>query len=390
MAVATRRYHSRISLALLILAATTAQAATWIVNADGSGDVPTIQDALDAASSGDRILLGAGVFDSYGPDPQWPERHLYLMVETDGLCIEGAGRELSVIGQVDGANHVPTVTVLQVAPGVSLEIRDLTLQLGDQTDSRLVAMVASNLVATNCAFRGAATGIVNHGGTGFVVSESEFSQITNHAISLGLGGPGTIQGTNFHDVGLGVFTMGSYVRMADCEFIGNPEDPNSLGANVAEMSAAAFRRCTFRDHGRAGILMEAGTVDLNDCHIGAGSAVGLDIYDALLRGAGNVVTGNQAAVLLHRRIETQDFHQNHIVSGGGWTVQTGTYFYGSGGDVDLSYNWWGTDDLAAIAATILDHEDDPDIPLTVSFTPFLDAPAATEVWSLTRIKALFR
>jgi hypothetical protein len=43
-----------------------AQAATFTVNADGSGDYPTIQAAINAANEGDVILLGDGVFTGPG------------------------------------------------------------------------------------------------------------------------------------------------------------------------------------------------------------------------------------------------------------------------------------------------------------------------------------
>jgi hypothetical protein len=49
-------------LILICLVATSARATTHIIQADGSGDFPTIQDAMFASDSGDTILLGNGVF----------------------------------------------------------------------------------------------------------------------------------------------------------------------------------------------------------------------------------------------------------------------------------------------------------------------------------------
>ncbi len=45
---------------LLILASTSPRAATWRVQADGTGDLPTIQDAIDGAAGGDTIRVGPG------------------------------------------------------------------------------------------------------------------------------------------------------------------------------------------------------------------------------------------------------------------------------------------------------------------------------------------
>ena len=51
------------SIALsLLLAATNAFAVTYTIHADGSGDYPTIQEALDEIVAGDLILLGDGTF----------------------------------------------------------------------------------------------------------------------------------------------------------------------------------------------------------------------------------------------------------------------------------------------------------------------------------------
>lgn len=53
-------------IGLLFLVAPMADAATWTVQPDGSGDVPTIWEAMLAASDGDEIVLGDGVFTGEG------------------------------------------------------------------------------------------------------------------------------------------------------------------------------------------------------------------------------------------------------------------------------------------------------------------------------------
>ncbi|MBE0568033.1 MAG: hypothetical protein IH621_18915 [Krumholzibacteria bacterium] len=44
---------------------TGAEARTWRVEKDGSGDYTVIQDALDAAASGDTIQIGPGRFEDF-------------------------------------------------------------------------------------------------------------------------------------------------------------------------------------------------------------------------------------------------------------------------------------------------------------------------------------
>lgn len=49
---------------LLVSGSGSALARTWYIKADGSGDAPTIQDGVDAASDGDVILVGAGDYSA--------------------------------------------------------------------------------------------------------------------------------------------------------------------------------------------------------------------------------------------------------------------------------------------------------------------------------------
>jgi hypothetical protein len=48
----------------LIFASTSPRAATWRVHADGTGDLPTIQEAINGAASGDTIRVGPGDYSA--------------------------------------------------------------------------------------------------------------------------------------------------------------------------------------------------------------------------------------------------------------------------------------------------------------------------------------
>ena len=65
-------------------------AATIAVNADGSGEYTSVQSAVDAASSGDTIQVGAGTFVEN------------VSVSAKTLYLEGSGVGASVI---EGEHH---------------------------------------------------------------------------------------------------------------------------------------------------------------------------------------------------------------------------------------------------------------------------------------------
>ena len=52
-------------LPTLLLVAVSSRAATWYIKPDGTGDLPTIADALAAADAGDEIILAPGTFHEY-------------------------------------------------------------------------------------------------------------------------------------------------------------------------------------------------------------------------------------------------------------------------------------------------------------------------------------
>jgi len=56
------KWGSVILVWFCLLPGTGAEARTWMVSADGSGDAPTVQAAIDSASAGDVVLLGPGTY----------------------------------------------------------------------------------------------------------------------------------------------------------------------------------------------------------------------------------------------------------------------------------------------------------------------------------------
>ena len=98
--------RSKVSLILLFAGLTigsVASAATLRVERDGTGDFTTIQDAIDAASPGDLVLLGPGRYTEVttivsGSTTFW----IHAYVTVDDLTFRGLDRDAVVIGPESG------------------------------------------------------------------------------------------------------------------------------------------------------------------------------------------------------------------------------------------------------------------------------------------------
>jgi hypothetical protein len=75
----------------------TATARTWHVIKDGSGDFIVIQEAVNAAASGDTIRIGPGRFLDHAPFGPWPY-DTYVGVTKSVLTLIGSGSDQTIIG----------------------------------------------------------------------------------------------------------------------------------------------------------------------------------------------------------------------------------------------------------------------------------------------------
>ena len=89
--------------ALFLVAASSGMSATWHVAKDGSGDFAVIQDAVDAASSGDTIWIHAGRYEEMTEDwDVWGNGvslvDCHVVITKDDLTLQGDGRDATIIG----------------------------------------------------------------------------------------------------------------------------------------------------------------------------------------------------------------------------------------------------------------------------------------------------
>ncbi|MCH2134255.1 MAG: hypothetical protein MK116_10935 [Phycisphaerales bacterium] len=221
------------------------------------GEYPTIQEAIDAASAGDTILVGPGVYD--GPIDI---NENVQIISTDGAettAIDGSSTSDSVVSIVQ-RNHFTL-------------LKGFTIQNGD-------------------------------GGT--PVGQDE-TIIVGGGVRI-LGGFPSIESCVFENnhsgYGGGVHSDGAFVTIRDCVFRGNSASANAGGA-LAINGGVEFDSCVFDDNfatqDGGGVKIVKGTSMIRNCQITNNSALdggGLFWYAEEETGPlvvmDTVITGNMA------------------------------------------------------------------------------------------------
>ncbi len=241
----------RVVLALVVvlssLGAGAVWARTWHVERDGSGDFTVIQDAVAAASPGDVIKIGPGLYDEYGvynfgiPGSDW---HIYVFVTVPNLTFRGAGPEATFIGPGDGPPNIPRtdgifaewIGTLRVE-GIGFE--NLLLRGIDCHDSRLEVAdcrfigpgengiqgwFTGGLQVTNCEFQGLwdPAILVFDPTNGAVISDCRFV-IPQSSVGVKFNYPGStncnVRNSTFEGGSVGVsFTSRASGSIIDCVF----------------------------------------------------------------------------------------------------------------------------------------------------------------------------
>lgn len=184
----------------IVWAATPAQATTWLVQPDGTGDAPTIQAAFDSAQSGDDVLLAPGLYSrtSQGAASGTPIATLKAGVPLHSQ----AGAAATILdGEWDGR-------VLEGHDIGSVLIEGITIRKG--------------LAATG-------------DGGGLLVT--------------GASTP-TIRACSFVDFNIAVTGSGGAIRcdvatIEDCDFVQNQAD---FAGGALRCTSAQLLRCTFREN----------------------------------------------------------------------------------------------------------------------------------------------
>lgn len=387
---------------VLILTCGVAPAVTWTVEKDGSGQFTVIQDAVDAAASGDTIRIGPGRFEDF--------RHLegltggYIArILVDDLAIIGSGPGQTILGseEYSESNRLGIQGADTPATG-RLVVADLTIESVETGINN--TQECNSIVARNVEFVDARYGIL--AGSLEEVSDCRFVRTERGAVWVNFADSVRIQRCEFIDCYWGIRIYKSrFAVVDDCRFEGI-----SPGEGIAITATPCTITGNIVDHiggPSGGFYPEPyhAAIDLRSCADVTLLNNRFSTYDLCLQLYGGSITAEDnvfeiisgpglMAYFLIWPGTVQTFRRNHFQRGEGLAV-----IVGDGGTeglvdhhIDMRENWWGTVCADSIAAWIVDGND-PESPMPevfVDFEPFLDGPVPAEKTSLGGLKTLFR
>ncbi len=377
---------------ILMASSTVAQARTWRVEKDGSGDYAIIQAAIDAAADGDTIRIGAGRFDAFAT-----QRGMPINVYLDGqksLVLSGAGAEATIIGPAALTDDGVRYGIAAESGPASLRVEHLAV-----VNANEYAMSAgcADLRVEDCRIEGALKGIVSFGETFALVD----SRIVNgppldlRTRGLEIASPhALVQGVTVAGYWYGISAMArdtDDVRITGCTLD---------GGGVGNIGIDAWNGDAVIDHcrvtgwtGAAIMVGTASTVTLDANVVEDNPGTGVDVYladdlvmtDNLIRGCGTCLVVSHPN--RQQSIRRNSFLRNEAVDG--YLVVCDTPGFVEPETLDFSGNYWGTTDTATIDRWI-DDGNDTGTGVTIGYLPLLEASVPTGSTSFGGLRALYR
>ena len=231
------------AIVLVLTAPITAHARTWLVNAVGTGDAPTIQAGIDSAASGDTVSVAEGTYTGTGnKDLDFGGKVLVLRSEV--------GSETTII-DCEGAG------------------RGLYFHSGEEPDARV-----EGLTVTNGDGGGGSGGGMYCAGSSPTLIDCVF-----------------LENSTSEDGG-GMCCSGSSPTLVGCDFVGNSSEQRGGGVYCSD-SSPTLDTCTFFDNSSmwdgGGIVCYTGSSPtLTDCAFSD---------NLTLRGGGMFCYGSSSPVL---------------------------------------------------------------------------------------------
>jgi hypothetical protein len=388
------KHSTHLAAALVVMSlATAVHAKTWRVELNGTGDYADIQPAVEAASPGDTIRIGPGRFDIFHPvtTPAWTEDAIVGVLK-DNLTFIGSGKDVTILGPSIFWNPPSdNPKVFLSFGGFDAVIRDMTIENVETG----VHWERGVLTVQTCAFRASAPQFfalylfVDRGSIRDCVFELSGGGTAIGILNL----LNNVQGveitactTSGADFGVRVSYGAPNISITDSAF-----DVRYWGMIFDQLSTGAINRCHVSGaNSERGVFVTAGSVvTISDSEV-TDALYGLAITDnANVEASGVVIANTDGAALYLRNGGSAAIHASHLLPASGLAVACYQH-NGTPLTIDMTGNYWGTADSAAIATLIQDHQDDPAIPYTVVYAPYANGPVPIESTSWGDLKALWR
>ena len=385
-----------------------AQARTWRVERDGSGDFTIIQDAIDAASSGDSVLVGPG---RYGELRQQLVTggtvHSILHPKVPDLTVIGSGVGQTILGpdpEVLVIDNVETmcvwvdygITGLRLS-GMTMENTWALMQLAEGAefvDCEFLFLVQGN-TTTSGAIR-----MVRTDGCRFERCEFVVDRLATSAIVSFVGGTNrnmTVVDCDFVHLSRGL--AGMLIEVADNLLVRNCRfEGSNISIDLIGGTGFRIEDCVFRSEAFFGVYVESrtgtwATGRVDRCRfVDQGEGALSASVRSSIEGEGNVFGPSTFATIMTSSLVNLRLYNNHILHGTGWSVFVQSSLDST--SIDLRDNYWGTTDSTQIAEWISDGND-PCLDLQfcprplVEFVPFSGQPLPARSSSVGELKGAY-
>lgn len=245
-----------------------------LVNPDGSGLYPTIQDAMIAAQDGDEIHLAEGTFSGEG------NRDVSFLGKE--VTVKAAPDAFVIIETYDPGRSTHAAFILTNGEGSGARIQKLHFQGGYTEDTGLLNIREASPVISDCEFRGVEGTAVSIWDGEAIIERCEFSENWSNMYSpcIAAYGDFILRDSNLQnshsdlEAGAAVLVNGRVLR---CNITGNSTDIYG-GSVVAAWTT--FEDCTIEGFAKTyggGVFAYAGCV-FRRCSISGQAGLGAGIY----------------------------------------------------------------------------------------------------------------